>query len=132
MLATDYPLLNVFLSIFYVFLFVIWFWILISVVIDVFRSEDLGGWGKAFWVFFVIVLPYLGVFVYLIVRGGGMQERKVADMKASQEAMAQYVRETAGTSGASVPEQLERLAGLRERGVLTDEEFADQKAKILG
>ena len=81
MLAADYPLLNVFLSILYVFLFVIWFWILISVIIDIFRSEDLGGWGKAFWVFFVIVLPYLGVFIYLIVRGGGMQERRIADAR---------------------------------------------------
>ena len=101
MLAADYPLLNVFLSILYVFLFVIWFWILISVIIDIFRSEDLGGWGKAFWTLFVIALPYLGVFIYLIVRGGGMQERRIADARASQEAMAQYVRETASGTAAS-------------------------------
>ncbi len=82
----------------------------------------------------MIVLPYLGVFIYLIVRGGGMQERRIADARASQEAMAQYVRETAGgaAAGATVPEQLEKLAGLRDRGVISDEEFAAQKAKLLG
>ena len=84
--ATDYPLLQVFLSMLYFFLFVIWIWIAVMVVVDIFRSHDLGGWGKAFWFLFVIVIPYLGVFVYLIARGGKMHERQIADATAQQKA----------------------------------------------
>lgn len=128
MLATDYPLLNVFLSMLYFFLFVIWIWIAVMVVVDIFRSSDLGGWGKAFWFLFVILLPYVGIFVYLIARGGKMHERQVADAQASQAEFAKYVQETAGTSTA---DQLHKLADLRDRGVLSEAEFAEQKAKLL-
>jgi hypothetical protein len=126
---TNYPLLQVFLSMLYFFLFVIWIWIAIMVVVDIFRSHDLGGWGKAFWFLFVIVIPYLGVFVYLIARGGKMHERQVADATAQQKAFDDYVKQTAG--GTDVATQLEKLAGLRDQGVISAEEFEAQKAKLL-
>ncbi len=131
MLAYDYPLMSMFLSFLYFFLFFIWIWIAITVVIDIFRSRDLGGVAKALWVVFVIFLPYLGVFVYLIARGGKMHERQLSDAKASQDAFAAYVQQTAG-AGSSVPDQLHKLADLRDRGVITPEEFDTQKAKLLG
>jgi hypothetical protein len=127
--ATDYPLLQVFLSMLYFFLFVIWIWIAIMVVVDIFRSHDLGGWGKAFWFLFVIVIPYLGVFVYLIARGGKMHERQIADATAQQKAFDQYVQQTAGAG--DVAGQLEKLAALRDKGDISAEEFEAQKAKLL-
>jgi hypothetical protein len=127
---TNYPLLQVFLSMLYFFLFVIWIWIAIMVVVDIFRSHDLGGWGKAFWFLFVIVVPYLGVFVYLIARGGKMHERQVADASAQQKAFDDYVKQAAGAP--DVATQLEKLASLRQQGVITEDEFAAQKAKLLG
>jgi len=130
MLAYDYPLMGMFLSFLYFFLFFIWIWIAITVVIDIFRSKDLGGFAKALWVVFVIFLPYLGVFIYLIARGGKMHERQVADAKASQDAFATYVQQTAG-AGTSTADQLHKLADLRDRGVITAEEFDAQKAKLL-
>ncbi len=132
MLAADYnyPLLNVFLSMLYFFLFVIWIWIAVMVVVDIFRSHDLGGWGKAFWFLFVILIPYLGVFIYLIARGGKMHERQAAAAQESQKAFDQYVQQAAGAT--DVPTQLEKLAGLRDQGVITPEEFEAQKAKLLG
>lgn len=126
---TNYPLLQVFLSMLYFFLFVIWIWIAIMVVVDIFRSSDLGGWGKAFWFLFVVVVPYLGVFIYLIARGGKMQERQVADASAQQKAFEDYVKQTAGTT--DVATQLEKLASLRQQGVISEDEFAAQKAKLL-
>ena len=102
MLAYDYPLGGVFLSMLYFFLFFIWIWILITVFIDIFRSPDLGGWIKALWCIFVIILPFLGVFIYLIARGGKMQERKLQDAAQQKEAFDAYVRQAAGASGADV------------------------------
>lgn len=131
MLAYDFPLLSVFFSLLYFFLFVIWIWIAVSVTVDIFRSQDLGGVSKAIWVLFVIVLPYLGVFVYLIARGGKMHERQVERAEASQAAFQQYVQQAAGAP-TDVAGQLERLATLRDSGVLTPAEFDAQKAKILG
>ena len=131
MLAYDYPLGGVFLSFLYFFLFVIWIWILITVFMDIFRSHDLGGWAKALWCIFVIILPFLGVFVYLIARGGKMQERKIQDAAQQKQAFDSYVRETAGSSGGDVTSQLTQLADLKAQGVLTDAEFESQKAKIL-
>ncbi|HTO00865.1 MAG TPA: SHOCT domain-containing protein [Microthrixaceae bacterium] len=130
MLAYDYPLLSVFFSFLYFFLFVIWIWIAISVTIDIFRSKDLGGFAKALWVLFVIVLPYLGVFIYLIARGGKMHERQAKEAQASQAAFQEYVQQAAGTT-TDVAGQLEKLASLRDRNLLTAEEFEAQKAKLL-
>jgi hypothetical protein len=131
MLAYDYPLGGVFLSMLYFFLFFIWIWILITVFMDIFRSPDLSGWGKALWSIFVIILPFLGVFIYLIARGGKMQERKLHDAAEQKQAFDSYVREAAGSSGGDVTSQLTELASLKAQGVLTDAEFESQKAKVL-
>lgn len=131
MFAYDYPLGGVFLSMLYFFLFFIWVWILITVFVDIFRSRDLSGWTKALWSIFVIILPFLGVFVYLIARGGKMQERKIQEAAQQKQAFDSYVREAAASSGGDVTSQLSDLANLRAQGVLTDPEFEAQKAKIL-
>lgn len=131
MLAYDYPLGGVFLSFLYFFLFFIWIWILITVFMDIFRSPDLSGWSKALWSIFVIILPFLGVFIYLIARGGKMQERKFHDAAQQKQAFDSYVRDAAGSSGGDVTSQLTQLADLKAQGVLTDAEFESQKAKVL-
>ncbi len=131
MLASSYPILDVFLTTLYFFLFIIWIWLLFMVFIDIFRSHDMGGWAKGLWVIFIIVMPYLGVLVYLIARGGKMHERAAEQAAAQQKAFDQYVRQAAGTSGADTASQLSKLADLKSQGVLTDAEFEAQKAKIL-
>ena len=125
----SYPLLGAFWTIFEIFLWVIWFWILITVFIDIFRSHDLSGWGKALWFLFVLFIPLIGVLVYLIARGGSMHERAVQQAQQQDEAFRGYVRQAAG-SGSSA-DQLAKLADLRDRGVITAEEFEREKAKIL-
>lgn len=129
MLAYDYPLFNVFLSILYFSLFFMWIWIAVTVVVDIFRSSDLGGFAKALWFLFVVFLPFLGVFIYLVARGGKMHERQIADATAQQQAFDQYVQQTAGK--ADVASQLEKLAALRDQGVISPQEFEAQKAKLL-
>ena len=132
MLASSYPLLDIFFSIFFFFIFFLWIFLLIQILIDIFRSHDMNGWVKALWVLFLIILPFLGVLVYLIARGGKMQERAVKDQKAQQDAFASYVKETAGTSADNTADQLTKLADLKSKGVITDAEFDAQKAKLLG
>jgi hypothetical protein len=127
----QYPILDFFLTMLYFFLFVIWIWLLIMVFTDIFRSRDIGGWAKALWSIFIIILPFLGVFVYLIARGGKMHERQAQEAAAQQQAFDQYVQQTAGTAGESTADQLHKLADLKNQGVLTDAEFDAQKAKIL-
>jgi hypothetical protein len=131
MLATDYPILDIFLTTLYFFVFVIWIWLLFMVFIDIFRSHDMGGWAKGLWVIFVIVLPYLGVLVYLIARGGKMHERAAQQAAQQQKDFDQYVKQAAGTPGASSADQLSKLADLKSQGVLTDAEFDAEKAKLL-
>src|ERR1700685_4063541 len=131
MLASSYPILDAFLTMLYFFLFIIWIWLLIMVFMDVFRSHDMGGWAKALWVIFIIVLPFLGVFVYLIARGGKMHERAAAQAAEQQKAFDQYVKQAAGTPGTSTADQLSKLAGLKSQGLLTDAEFDEEKAKVL-
>ena len=128
MLAYDYPLMGTFLSFLYFFLFFMWIWIAVTVFIDIFRSHDMGGWVKALWLVFVIVLPFLGVFIYLIARGGKMAEHRQKDIEKSQARFTEAVQQAAPVDTAS---QLEKLATLKAQGVLTDEEFAAQKAKLL-
>jgi hypothetical protein len=127
----QYPILDFFLTMLYFFLFIIWIYLLIMVFVDVFRSHDMGGWAKALWVIFIIVLPFLGVFVYLIARGGKMHERAAAQAAQQQQAFDQYVKEAAGTPGSTTADQLSKLADLKSQGVLTDAEFEAQKSKIL-
>jgi hypothetical protein len=132
LLATyRYPILDFFLTMLYFFLFIIWIWLLIMVFMDIFRSHDLGGWAKALWVIFIIILPFLGVFVYLIARGGKMRDRAARDAAQQQQAFDQYVQQTAGTSGSTTADQLAKLADLKSQGVLSEDEFQAQKAKIL-
>jgi hypothetical protein len=121
---------EVFWSMIWFTLFFIWIWLLISVFADIFRSDDLGGWGKALWSFFVIVLPYLGVFVYLIARGHSMGERNVRQMQAQEAATQAYIRNAAGTSGGAA-EEISKAAALRDSGAITEQEFAALKAKAL-
>ena len=131
MLASSYPVLDAFLTMLYFFLFIIWVWLLIMVFMDIFRSHDMGGWAKALWVIFIIILPFLGVFVYLIARGGKMHERAAQQAADQQKAFDAYVKQAAGTSGDTTADQLSKLAGLKSQGVITDAEFDAQKAKIL-
>jgi hypothetical protein len=126
----DYTLGDALLTVLWIFGFVIFFWLLILVFSDLFRSHDLSGWAKALWVIFVIFLPYLGVFVYLIARGGKMHEHAVKDQQAADSAFTAYVQQAAGTS-ASTADELQKLAALRDQGVISPTEFEAQKAKIL-
>ena len=127
--SSSYPLLNLFWTMFIFFLWVIWIWILIMVFIDIFRSHDLSGWAKALWVVFVVILPFLGVLVYLIARGSKMHERRrTTGRPAGRRLFAAYVQQAAGTSTA---DQLAKLADLRDRGVISAEEFDREKAKVL-
>jgi membrane protein implicated in regulation of membrane protease activity len=125
----SYPLLGVFWTILEVFLWVIWFWILITVFIDIFRSQDLSGWGKALWFLFVLLIPLIGVLVYLIARGSKMQQHAQRDAQVQDQQFRQYVQEAAGSGNTA--DQLTKLADLRDRGVITADEFERQKAKIL-
>jgi hypothetical protein len=129
MLATQYPLLDAFLTMLWIFLFVIWIWLLIVVFSDIFRSHDMGGAAKALWVLFIIILPFLGVLVYLIARGGSMQERQIKAAQQQEQQFRQYVQEVSTDSDPAA--QLQKLADLKDRGVITEDEFNQQKAKIL-
>jgi hypothetical protein len=128
--VTGYPLLDLFWTMLWFFLFFIWIWLLIQVFIDIFRSNDMGGWGKAGWTIFVIVIPLLGVLVYLIARGRSMGERNMQEAQRQDQQFRKYVQDAAGSGGGA--DQLAKLADLHKQGVLTDDEFAAQKAKILG
>lgn len=125
----DIDMGEAFLSIMWFFLFFLWIWLIITIFGDLFRSDDLSGWGKAGWVVLLVVLPYIGVFAYLIARGHKMGERSAREAQARDEAMRRYVREASGTPSAA--EEIERLASLQQTGQLSTEEFQRAKAKIL-
>jgi ABC-type multidrug transport system fused ATPase/permease subunit len=127
--ASSYPLLDIFWTIFLFFLWVMWFWVLISVFIDIFRSRDLSGGGKALWFLFVLLIPLVGVLVYLIARGGSMHERAMRQAQQQDQAFREYVQSAA--QPASSADQLEKLVSLRDRGVITEQEFDHEKAKVL-
>jgi hypothetical protein len=129
-LAVEWGSGQVLWSILWFFLFFIWFWLVIMIFADLIRSKDLSGWVKAIWALAIIFLPYLGILLYLIVRGGSMQERSVERAKADEEAFQSYVRDTAG--GTSNADQLAKLADLHTSGKLDDTEYANAKAKVLG
>jgi ABC-type multidrug transport system fused ATPase/permease subunit len=128
-LAYTYPLLSIFWTMLEFFLLFVWIWLLIIIFMDIFRSHDMGGLAKALWVIFVIILPFLGVLVYLIARGGKMQERAAAEAAQQQKAFDSYVKQTAGSSSSA--DELAKLADLKSKGVITDAEFEAQKAKLL-
>jgi hypothetical protein len=126
-IAADYPFLDVLWTMIIFFCWVIWIWIVITVFIDVFRRDDIGGWHKAFWVVFVIVLPFLGVLVYLIAQHDGMRQRSEKQAQAQKQAFDQYVRDAAGGSAGEISQAKELL----DSGAITQEEFDKLKAKAL-
>ena len=130
MLAYNYPLIGVFWTMLEFFLFFIWIWLLIIVFGDIFRSHDMGGFAKALWTLFVILVPFLGVFVYLIARGGSMHERAAERAQQQDQAFQAYVQQAAATS--STADEVAKLADLKASGAITEEEFQAGKAKILG
>jgi hypothetical protein len=127
--AWDISLWHTFVSMLWFFLFILWIWLLITVFGDLFRDQELSGWGKAGWCVFLIVLPYLGVFVYLIARGRSMGERSIKEAAAREQAMRSYVRDVAGAPSAA--QEIERLAALHKAGTISTEEFDRAKGKIL-
>ncbi|CAM5367500.1 hypothetical protein SALBM135S_08522 [Streptomyces alboniger] len=127
----DYPLLNVFLTMLWFFLWVMWLVLLFRIIGDIFRSADFGGWAKTGWLLCVIVLPFLGVFLYVIVRGKSMGERDVRIAKERDMAFRKYVQDASGGSSRSGAEQLAQLAELRRSGQLTETEFQQAKSKVL-
>lgn len=123
------PILDLFWTILIFYAFFIWIMLLVRVFGDIFRS-DMSGGGKALWVFFVIIVPFLGVLIYLIAHGGDMQKRAIDQAAAQQQSQADYIRSAAGT-GTSTADELEKLADLHRDGVLNDAEYTSQKQKIL-
>ena len=123
------PLMDLFWATLYIFLVIVWFWLLISIFADIFRS-DVSGWAKAGWTIFVIVLPFLGILIYLIVNGGKMQERSMKHAADYEQAQRAYIPDVAG-GGTSNADELAKLKALHDQGVLTDDEFVTQKAKLL-
>ncbi|MFF8942780.1 SHOCT domain-containing protein [Streptomyces sp. NPDC014864] len=130
-LAYDYPLLGAFWTMLWFFLWIMWFVLLFRVIVDIFRDDSMGGWGKAGWLVFVILLPFLGVLVYVIARGRDMGSREVAQARAQQQAFDAYVRETAAGGRTSGVDDLARLSEMRARGDITDAEFARAKEQLL-
>ncbi|MFB6619593.1 SHOCT domain-containing protein [Streptomyces sp. NPDC085524] len=129
-LAYDYPVLNVFWTTLMIFIWILWFMLLFRIIGDIFRDDDLSGWGKAGWCVFVVFLPFLGVFVYLIARGRGMGMREMQRVQQNEAAFQAYVRESAGTP-TSHAEELSKLADLKNRGDITPAEYEQAKAKVL-
>lgn len=132
-LAYDYPLLSAFWTMLVFFLWIMWFVLLFRVVMDIFRDDDLSGWAKTGWLVFTVVLPFLGVFVYVIARGKNMGRREITQARAQQEAFDSYVRETArGADGrTSSVDDLARLSEIKARGDISDDEFRRAKELVL-
>jgi Short C-terminal domain len=131
MFAYDYPILGFFWTVLILMLWIWWLFLLFRIIFDIFRRHDLSGWGKAGWLILTLIIPFLGVLIYVIVNGQGMAERAMADAQKADQQTQEYIRQAAGTS-ASTADELSKLAALKDQGVLSDQEFAAQKAKILG
>jgi hypothetical protein len=131
MLAETFGVGQVLWSILWLFIFVLWFMLLFQVTLDIFRSHDLSGAAKALWILFILIIPYLGVFVYLVARGGKMHEHQIQAAEAQKAVFDHYIQTTAG-GGQTAAQQLNELADLRDRGVIEHDEFARLKAKIIG
>ncbi len=129
-LASEFGTGQVLWSFLWFFLFFIWIWLFITIFSDIIRNKDMSGWSKAIWSVFIIFIPYLGVFVYLIANGGQMQERAAKDCKAQQDASHACIREVAGTG--SVADELKNLAALHKAGTINDDEYEKAKAKVIG
>ena len=125
----DFGLGEALLTALAIFFFVIWIWILITILTDLFSDHDTSGWGKAAWVFFLVFFPFITALIYLGVRGKGMRERAIARQQEAKTQMDDYIRDTAGGSAA---DELQKLAALHDQGKLSDEEFNRMKAKLVG
>ncbi len=125
------PLLDLFWTTLWFFLFFAWIWLVITIFADIFRSNDLSGWGKALWTLFVVFVPWLGVLVYLIARGKSMGERSMQQAVEREQATRQYIQTVATPNGHSTADEIAKLAELRNSGLLTQDEFDAQKAKLL-
>ncbi|CAM5376571.1 SHOCT domain-containing protein [Streptomyces hirsutus] len=130
-LAYDYPLLSTFWTMLWFFLWIMWFVLLFRIITDIFRDDRLSGWAKAGWLVFCIVLPFLGVFVYVIARGRNMGRREVSQARAQQEEFNAYIRQTAAGGRPSSIDELARLSEIHDQGALTDEEFRRAKELVL-
>jgi hypothetical protein len=130
-LAADYPFLDILGTMLIFFAWVIWFWILIRVLVDVFRRHDLSGWGKAGWTLFMIVAPFLGVLIYLIAHGKDMGQRDIDQMRATQSQMDAHIRSVAGSGADGAAGQIAQAKSLLESGAITQEEYERLKAKAL-
>ena len=129
--AADYPFLDVFWTMIIFFCWVVWIWMMIAILTDVFRRRDTSGWGKAAWTVFLIVLPFLGALIYLIANHDGMAERNVKHAKAQRAEFDEYVRSTAQTGGGAAAE-IEKAKALLDSGAINQAEFEALKAKALG
>jgi general stress protein CsbA len=129
-IAADYPFMNVLWSMIIFFAWVAWIWILIVILTDVFRRHDIGGWTKALWTIFLVVIPFLGVLVYLVAQHDGMAERQQKDVQAQQAQFDSYVRQAAGTGGGAASE-IEKAKALLDSGAITQSEFDTLKAKAV-
>lgn len=128
--ASDFGLNEALVTVLAIFFFVIWIWILITIISDLFRDHETSGWVKAFWILFLVVIPFLTALVYLIVRGKGMRDRAIAEQAEIQKQMNQYIREQAAS--ASPADELAKLADLRDKGTISAEEYEKLKAKVTG
>ncbi|QMU77038.1 SHOCT domain-containing protein [Streptacidiphilus sp. PB12-B1b] len=131
---TNYPLLDIFWTMLELFLWILWFFLLFKVLADIFRSHDMSGWGKAGWIVLVIILPFLGVLLYVIFRGRSMGQRDLEQAQKADAAFKQYVRDAAGPSAAGAAghvDELARLADLKASGAITEQEFQRAKDKLL-
>jgi uncharacterized membrane protein YgcG len=132
MLAADYPFLDLMWTVLIFFIWILWFWLLFTVFADIFRRHDISGWAKAAWLIFTILLPFLGVFVYLITQNTGMTERNLERARTQKAQFDDYVRETAGGSGGGgAASEIERAKGLLDSGAITQTEFDAIKQKAL-
>jgi hypothetical protein len=116
----------------WIFFLILFIWVFIAIISDLFRDHTTSGWGKALWVILLIIIPLIGSLIYLIVRGSGMAERSAAQARAAQQQFDSYVRETAGTTGSGPVDELTRLGQLRDNGTITSEEFETMKARVMG
>ena len=133
---TDYPFLEIVGTIIVFFAWVAWFWTLIVVIGDVFRRHDISGWGKAAWTLLIVLIPFLGVFIYLVSQGHGMAERNAEQVKAQQAQVEKYIRDTAGTTaggeGGGAASEIAKARELHQSGAISDAEFEALKRKVLG
>ena len=131
MLATSYPLLDVFFTTLWIVGFVIWIWLVIAIFSDLFRDHEMSAGAKVLWILFVIFLPFIGVLVYLIARGGQMRKRAMEDAEAQDKATREYIRSVTSDGSKNTADELTKLAALRDQGVISQQEFEQQKAKLL-